>query len=497
MESASNNTRPQRAKLTKRNARAEMESTLSKIQPQRVLVMAHGHPDFSLGGGELAAYNLFKALSDDETVEKAWFIARHDSGKGPTGAFTLRRKNEYLWQQSMGNSFLNKAANSYAIWNDFRILIRALKPTVVNLHHYFHLGIELLRIIKQEDPSILVVLTLHEYMAICHQQGQMVKRGSNNLCFRSSLEDCNRCFPEFTKEQFWLRRSFISQHFDYVDHFVSPSNFLKQRYVEWGILEEKISVIENGQSSEPKLPPRALQESTLEETEFNEEQYAKVLALERTDDEGADSKSVVWQKIKHKEKLMYLRQRCVEPKRNRIAFFGQINPFKGIDLLMHAMSSMTRKQRVAMVIEIHGANFEYQSSEFKDSVMETAKVLMEEGSLRWVGPYDAFQVRERMRNVDWVLVPSIWWENSPMVIQEAFVCGRPVIVADIGGMKEKVRDGVDGLYFEARNHLNLAEVLKIASSMSDDIWGGFYERINQPLTYKESADEYKKHFYFR
>ena len=417
-----------------------MESVSNNNRSQRVLIMAHGHPDFSLGGGELAAHNLFKALRADETIEQAWFIARHDSGNGPTGAFTLHRENEYLWQQSFGNAFLLKAANRYAIWNDFRPMIRALKPTVVNLHHYIHLGIELLRMIKAEDPSIRIVFTLHEYMAICHQQGQMVKRGSNKLCFRSSIEDCNRCFPEFSKEQFWLRRSFIVQHFDYVDHFVSPSHFLKQRYVEWGIPDEKISVIENGQSPEPKLPPRTIAEG---ET------------------------------------------------RNRIAFFGQINPFKGIDLLLEALLSMKKKERQSMVIEIHGANFEYQLDDFKTRVKEMADKLIKEGVLRWVGPYEPSQITERMRNVDWVIVPSIWWENSPMVIQEAFVCGRPVIAADIGGMKEKVRDGVDGLHFEARNHLSLAEVLGYAASMIDVTWSGYHSNVSSPLSYQESCELYK------
>ena len=46
-----------------------------------------------------------------------------------------------------------------------------------------------------------------------------------------------------------------------------------------------------------------------------------------------------------------------------------------------------------------------------------------------------------MASVDWVVVPSIWWENSPLVIQEAFGYGRPVICSDIGGMAEKVTDG--------------------------------------------------------
>ena len=43
-----------------------------------------------------------------------------------------------------------------------------------------------------------------------------------------------------------------------------------------------------------------------------------------------------------------------------------------------------------------------------------------------------------MSEIDWVVVPSRWWENSPLVIQEAFMHGRPVICSGIGGMAEKV-----------------------------------------------------------
>jgi glycosyltransferase involved in cell wall biosynthesis len=64
-----------------------------------------------------------------------------------------------------------------------------------------------------------------------------------------------------------------------------------------------------------------------------------------------------------------------------------------------------------------------------------------------------------MREVDWVVVPSIWFENAPLVIQEAFAHGRPVICSDIGGMAEKVTDGVDGLHFRAGDAASLADVL--------------------------------------
>ena len=76
-----------------------------------------------------------------------------------------------------------------------------------------------------------------------------------------------------------------------------------------------------------------------------------------------------------------------------------------------------------------------------------------------VGRYDHQRSAALMRNIDWVIVPSIWWENSPLVIQEAFMYGRPVICSDIGGMAEKVRDGVDGLHFRAGDAQDLADTI--------------------------------------
>ncbi len=52
-----------------------------------------------------------------------------------------------------------------------------------------------------------------------------------------------------------------------------------------------------------------------------------------------------------------------------------------------------------------------------------------------------------MQSIDWMIMPSIWWENSPIVIQEAFFHGRPIICSNIGGMAEKIADGVNGLHF--------------------------------------------------
>jgi len=74
------------------------------------------------------------------------------------------------------------------------------------------------------------------------------------------------------------------------------------------------------------------------------------------------------------------------------------------------------------------------------------------------------------------VVPSIWWENSPLVIQEAFLHGRPVICSDIGGMSEKVTDGVNGLHFRVGDPYSLADALRRAVG-SPDLWKTLHNGI--------------------
>ncbi len=97
-------------------------------------------------------------------------------------------------------------------------------------------------------PFCKIFMTLHEYLAICNNLGQMIKRPTNSLCRKSTFHDCARCFP-INLLRLFSRRMYLLKFLSMVDHFISPSEFLKQRYILWGLEEKRISVIENG------LPP--------------------------------------------------------------------------------------------------------------------------------------------------------------------------------------------------------------------------------------------------
>jgi glycosyltransferase involved in cell wall biosynthesis len=96
---------------------------------------------------------------------------------------------------------------------------------------------------------------------------------------------------------------------------------------------------------------------------------------------------------------------------------------------------------------------------------------------------------ELMREVDWVVVPSTWWENSPVVIQEAFLHGRPIICSDIGGMAEKVRNRVDGLHFRAGSAESLVDRL-IEVLQNPGVWERLRSRIRRPLSASDAAEQH-------
>jgi glycosyltransferase involved in cell wall biosynthesis len=116
---------------------------------------------------------------------------------------------------------------------------------------------------------------------------------------------------------------------------------------------------------------------------------------------------------------------------------------------------------------------------FLDSEQENAirqKCAAVESHVQVHGGYRPEDVVNLMSTADWVVVPSIWWDNSPLVIQEAFVARRPVICSAIGGMAEKVPHEVNGLHFRVGDPVDLADTMMRACSEK-----GLHERLTRGI----------------
>jgi glycosyltransferase involved in cell wall biosynthesis len=401
---------------------------------KKILIISHGHPDLSKGGAEVAAYNLFKEY--EKLGFDAIFLARSDKPSHGGATFSTRNSSkEIIFHTFMGDFFLFQSGYKRHIWHDFHDLLVQFKPDVIHFHHYIHMGLELITEVRRTLPKSRIVLTLHEYLAICANNGQMVQPGSKmKLCYKSSPSDCCRCFPDKSAGDFFLREKYIKSVFNQIDMFVSPSNFLLERYVQWGIPREKMIMIENGQPVVEFLSPRRIQ-----------------------------------------------RGEC----RGRFAYFGQLNPFKGINILLQAFKALPDNVKSKVHLDIHGANLEFQSKEFQEEIALLIEELKDVVTLH--GAYESHEMGALLQQSDWVIIPSVWWENSPMVIQEAYKYGRPLIGSDIGGMVEKIENGITGFTFRARNPIDLADKIEMVVKDSK-LWDKCVQNIKVPITIDECAN---------
>ena len=398
----------------------------------RLLFIAHGHPAFVAGGTELAAYDLFRAWRD--CGNDASFIGCVTRLHRETRSFTALQSvdgsaNEFLLQVGGFDPFMLAQADAANFVTSFGELLRHVAPDIVHFHHFTQIGIDALALVRRLRPAARIVATLHDYHLICRNDGLMTTP-SGALCARASNDACHTCFADIPAQRFAVRRRHLRNLLDLVDGFVSPSHFLKARFVAWGLPEARIEVIANAVPASTTTAP--------------------------------------------------IRDR---PRKN-FGMFGNLAPHKGVMLALTAAERLGDIEGFAL--RIHGANI-YREPGFTTSL--DAALAAAGPHVSALGAYHRDDLARLMAAVDWVVVPSTWWENAPLVILEAFRHRRPVITADIGGMAELVRDDVDGLHFHARDAGDLARILRRAAT-EDGLWERLAGNLPVPSTPQASLPRY-------
>ena len=408
----------------------------------KILFLVHGHQQFSVGGAENAAFSLFYESQKHDELE-AWLLAAVHPRKGVVGHGELRSMEGAAREYLIGTScewfrFTNQ--NIAAMQRAMERLLHQIQPDVIHLHHFIHFGIDIIPLMKRLCPQAIIILTLHEYMALCLHNGQMVTTGQLKLCTKATPLACSLCFPEHASTNLFLRHHYIKTILESCDALISPSHFLIARFRDSGINHPRFTMIENGLSSL----------ASIDQTDGVTKNYSDHL--------------------------------------NRFAFFGQLNKYKGILLLLKAAYYLQERGFSNFIINVHGANLEIQSQEFQDEFHYYHQRVQDRVILR--GSYRQTELENLMLESDWVIVPSIWWENSPLVIQEAFCYGRPVIGSDIGGIAEKVLD-CGGVTFSARSESSLAA--RIQSCCGDEsLHRRLRAQMQAPATAAKCLEEHLK-----
>ena len=396
-----------------------------------VAIISHTHPSVTKGGAEIAAYTVYEGLR--RIGVDAIFIAvcpaadRHKLLLGSNREFAVIAdpvRYDHFYQLGAAD-----------IWRQLKTILLREKVRLVNFHHFLGLGVNTLRALAAET-DIPYVITLHEFLAICAHHGQMVTRPARRLCQGANPVACATCFPEHSRQQFMLRQDLIQSALLNAKAFISPSHFLAERMVEWGLPRDKFMVIENGLRHVPKR-----------------EDYARS---------------------------------AVDGSPWTFGYFGQITPFKGADVLLDAIDLLAKQPGIdgKIRIRVHG-NVIGQSEEFTKRFTDS---FAKNNFTSYAGPYDNADVHKLMAACDYVLIPSTWWENSPVVIQEAYAVGRPMICTNIGGMAEKIPNRRSGLHFRLGDGADLARVM--AEAADDTLYDALCSGIPPVGDLEDMARDY-------
>jgi glycosyltransferase involved in cell wall biosynthesis len=272
-----------------------------------------------------------------------------------------------------------------------------------NRYDFIHIGhpMRIVSFAKAAMKSgIPYIITLTDYWTICPKI--ILQTSSGDLCVGpKGGENCLRLCPEFSQE-------FIKSHLSSGKNIlknaravVSPSRFLAA-VIKTEYPELDLTVIPHG------MDYRHLEE--------NRKVYKKG------------------------DKLV-------------LGFCGSLIPHKGVHVLLKAFRDLEPSKAE---LRLYGSSF--QENSFSNYLKKLARG---QKNIRFCGNYKAEEVGGILKNIDVMVVPSLWYENYPLVIHEAFACNIPVIASNIGGMAEKVKNSTTGLTFHVGDDEDLAGKLKL------------------------------------
>jgi glycosyltransferase involved in cell wall biosynthesis len=264
-------------------------------------------------------------------------------------------------------------------------------------------------------------MTLHDFWMGC-PRGQRITASLSN-CPEVQLKRCLPCLKELWPSFFQGARegmpkaeadvhdmallenyhAHIHGVLENCDRLITPSRFMKEIYVRYGIPPQNITVVENGL------------------------------------DHG------LFKKMTHTRSQM-----------TRFAYVGSVLPSKGIHILIEAFKLIGGSD---CALNIWGEVLPFH----KDTNYGHRLAVLTKGwesSIQFHGRYENEDLPKILSDVDVLVVPSIWYEAFCLTLREGFLAGVPVIASNFGAMAEGIEDGETGLLFNVGDCIDLSEKMK-------------------------------------
>lgn len=370
------------------------------------------------GGAEIYFYNLSKQLSKKNNIY-LFFGDSKIKEKSKNGYF------ESLPFTAVRTPFSPYKIDNKTIENIFVNLLDKFNPDIVHFHNLKDISFNLPNIASKKN--IPTILTLHSYDLICPRTDFL--RPGFKLCYKGSRIKCFSCFlgfwlAKFKKNKlentfekikenknlknntkhylevlyylFYKYHKAIENIKKNVDLFIAPSLFIKDRFIESGFPQDKIIYCRYG-----------------------------IFVDDLKNLKKSDSEYI------------------------RFGFIGRITEIKGVKVLIEAFNKINQKT------ELYICGFWNQSIK-----RELANLIKNQNIYLKDPIFTNQQKKDFFSKIDVLIVPSIWFENCPLVILEAFATKTPVIASDLPPLRELIEDNKTGLLFKVGNPDELAKKIR-------------------------------------
>lgn len=289
------------------------------------------------------------------------------------------------------------------------------KPDLVHVQHLMGLPTSLLAHFRR--AGLPIIITLHDYWFPC-ANGQLLTNYDNTVCdgprwwincgrcalARAGLGDRPALAPAVAPLLGYRSRR-LRQILAQADRVVAPTRFVRDTYAELNMPVEKMIVVPHG----IEVPQHVLDADPAARSPYPGHHL-------------------------------------------HVVYVGSLARQKGLHVLVEAMNRLPED---GVRLSIFG-----DLQTFPDYVQQLRAAARHPG-IRFAGRIgrDAFW-RTLLQEADVAVLPTLWYEASPLTIQEMFAARVPLVASDVGALPEKIRHGVDGLLFPPGDAAALARILR-------------------------------------
>ena len=404
----------------------------------KILYVTHQFLPEYTGGTEILTHKTAKGFMDRGHRVSVFTGSRKIAGDGEQefdhytyeGVPVYRYR--YFHDGARSKNPVRDEYNNLRVEDYFRDLTSKIKPNLVHIYHLHYLSISLIDISK--ELHIPVIFTATDYWLICptcqllNADGQLCAGPDQalanclihlagftaagrlinhmprtiSLLLLKTMGPIVRFLPGYKAmvEALKARPRLIMEAFARVDKVLVATSFMEQKLIEFGLAPEKIERLPFGVE---EIEPR----------EFTDKGTGKAL---------------------------------------RVGFIGNLHPHKGAHVLCQAVRLLPKS--VPMMVNIYGPQ-----DLFPDYVRKLKDIAHNDPRICFCGPFPPYTLPKILKELDVLVVPSLWHENTPLVIHSAQAAKVPVVATNVGGIREVVKDGVNGLLFEREDHCRLADIL--------------------------------------